>query len=76
MGKEIKSFKDEGIFDLTVIHKKPTHRPLILFSWSFKRKRNHTGELIKNKARSCVHGGKQTKGFYFGALTFRGHNER
>ena len=29
--------------------------------WSFKHKRNPRGELIKHKARLCVHAGKQIK---------------
>ena len=62
MKKEINSFKDEKIFELMLLNKKPAHKSLIPFVWSFKRKRNPIGELIKHKARLCVHGGKQIKG--------------
>ena len=50
MGKEIQSFKDEGIFELIHLKNKPSHKTLIPFIWSFKRKRNPMGELIKHKA--------------------------
>ena len=32
--------------------------------WSFKRKRSSIGELLKYKARLCMHEEKQTKGLY------------
>ena len=62
MKKEINSFKDEKIFELMLLNKKPAHKSLIPFVWSFKRKRNPIGELIKHKAHLCVDGGKQIKG--------------
>ena len=62
MRKEIKSFKDEEIFEILPMKEKPIHKSLISFFWSFKRKRNPVGELIKQKARLCAHGGKQIKG--------------
>ena len=34
MCKEIQSFKDEGMFELTLAHKKPIHKLLIPFVWS------------------------------------------
>ena len=61
MKKEIKSFKDENTFKILPISEKPSHKSLIPFIWSFKRKRNAFGELIKYKARLCVHGGRQVK---------------
>ena len=65
IGKEVQSFKDEATFELIQIKNKPSHEPLIPFIWSFKRKRNPMGELMKHKARLCVHGGKQIKGIDF-----------
>ena len=65
MGKEIKSFKDADIFELMLLQDKPQHKTLIPFVWSLKRKRNPMGELIKLKARLCVHGGKQIQGIDF-----------
>ena len=62
MNKEIKSFKSEKIFELMLIKNKPSEKSLILFIWSFKRKRNLLSELIKHKARLCIHGRKQVKG--------------
>ena len=41
---------------------KPIHKSLIPFVCSFKRKRAPVVELMKHKARSCAHGGKQIKG--------------
>ena len=65
MKKEIDSFNEEKIFELIPISKKPDHKSLIPFVWSFKRKRNPMGELIKHKARLCVYGGKQVQGIDF-----------
>ena len=62
MKEEINSFKDEKIFELILLSKKPAHKSLILFVWSLKRKHNPIRELIKHKARLCVHGNKQIKG--------------
>ena len=62
MNKEIESFKQEKIFDIIPISNKPSNKSLILFIWSFKRKRNPIGELIKHKVRLCIHGGRQVKG--------------
>ena len=58
MKQEIDNFKEEKIFELVPLNKKPSHKSLIPFVWSFKYKRNPIGELIKHKARLCVHGGK------------------
>ena len=55
MKKEIDSFNEEKIFELIPISKKPDHKSLIPFVWSFKRKHNPMGELIKHKARLCIH---------------------
>ena len=65
MGKEIQSFKDEETYELIHVKRKPSHESLIPFIWSFKRKRSPMGELMKHKARSCAHGGKQIKGVDF-----------
>ena len=62
MGKEVTSFKEEKIFEIAPIKNKPSKKSLTPFVWSFKRKRNPMGELIKYKARLCVHGGRQVKG--------------
>ena len=35
----------------------PTSSQITRLIWSLKRKRNPFGELIKHKARLCVHGG-------------------
>ena len=40
----------------------PNNTRLIRLIWSFKCKRNPLGELLKHKARLCVHGGMQRKG--------------
>ena len=48
MGIEIESFKEEKIFDIIPIRNKPSNESLAPFFWSFKRKRNPMGELIKH----------------------------
>ena len=58
MGKEIDSFNKEDIFKLIPIKDKLKHKSLILFIWSFKRKRNLLSNLIKHKARLYIHRGK------------------
>ena len=57
--KEIDSFKSNDIFELAPLENKLKHKLLMHFAWSFKRKRNLIGELIKHKACSHVHGGKK-----------------
>ena len=52
------------MFELMPIENEPKENTMIPFAWSFKRKRNPIGELIKHKARLCVHGGKQVKSIY------------
>ena len=47
METEIENLKKENIFKLMSLENKPHDRLLILFVWSFKRKRNLMGELIK-----------------------------
>ena len=37
----------------------------IMAIWSFKRKRNPAGEIIKYKARLCCHGGQTIKGVHY-----------
>ena len=62
MATEIASFKDENIFKIISIKNKLAGKNLIPFIWSFKRKRNPMDDLIKHKARLCIHRGKQVKG--------------
>ena len=40
------------------------HKPIAAI-WSFKRKRNPFGKIIKYKARLCCHGGQTVKGFHY-----------
>ena len=63
MGKEMHSFKDEGIFELTQVNMKLPHNLIIPFVWSFKGKINTVGELIKRKERLCVCRGKHINTF-------------
>ena len=62
MSKEISSFKEKEIFEVIPLKDKPIEKNLIPFVWSFKRKHNSLGNLIKYKARLYIHGGKQVKG--------------
>ena len=62
MSKEIGSFKKEKTFTLISLKDKPSNRSLIPFVWSFKRKRNPMGELLKHKVRLCIHSRKEVKG--------------
>ena len=62
MAKETSSFKQEKAFEIMPIGSKPKEKSLIPFMWSFKRKRNPMGNLIKHETRLCMHGGRQVKG--------------
>jgi hypothetical protein len=41
-----------------------THDPIMAI-WSFKRKRNPLGEIVKYKARLCCHGGQTVNGVHY-----------
>ena len=45
-------------------HRGYKHNPIMAI-WSFKRKRNPMGEIIKYKARLCCHGGQTIKGVHY-----------
>ena len=62
MEVEIASFKEENMFKLIPLTDKPKDKILIPFAWSFKRKRNALGELIKHKAHLCINSAKQVFG--------------
>ena len=62
MAKKISSFKEEKIFEIIPIDSKSKEKSLIPFIWLLKRKRNPMGDLIKYKARLCIHSGRQVKG--------------
>ncbi len=62
MTKEIQDLTKDNVWRLELKKNIPPHAKLIRLIWSFKRKRNPLGELLKHKARLCVHGGMQTKG--------------
>eukprot|EP00957_Ditylum_brightwellii_P143225 10912720-Ditylum_brightwellii.AAC.1 len=47
------------------VHEGREHWTCMLKSQSFKRKRYHSGELMKHKARLCAHGGMQQWGLDF-----------
>ena len=62
MQKEVEALTKDNVWRLEPKRNIPPHAKLIRLIWSFKRKRNPLGDLIKHKARLCVHGGMQTKG--------------
>ena len=62
MKKEINDLTEDNVWRLELKKNIPPQAKLIRLIWSFKRKRNPIGELLKHKARLCVHGGMQTKG--------------
>ena len=65
MDKELLTLVDEKVFDITPLsNMKPNHK-LILMTWSFKRKLTPSGELLKHKARLCMHGRRQRHGIDF-----------
>ena len=65
MDKEVESLQKDGVFRIIPLSELPSDKKLIPMIWSFKRKRNPLGDLIKHKARLCVHGGKQRYGIDF-----------
>ena len=62
MEKEVTDLNDTGVWKLVKKTDMPKEAKLIRLIWSFKRKRNPLGQLIKHKVRLCVHGGMQRKG--------------
>ena len=62
MEKEVNDLNSTGVWKLVRKSEMPKDAKLIRLIWSFKRKRNPLGQLIKHKARLCVHGGMQRKG--------------
>ena len=62
MIKEISDHEDNRHWTMIPRSDMPTSAKTILSIWSFKRKRSPAGELLKHKARLCVHGGMQKWG--------------
>ena len=62
MVKEVDDLTKTHVWRLVPKTEVPKDARLIRLIWSFKRKRNPLGELLKHKARLCVHGGMQRKG--------------
>ena len=59
MVKEIKDLFATNVWELILLADLPTGAILIPLIWSFRRKRDPIGNLVKHKARICVHEGKQ-----------------
>ena len=68
MVKEINDHTQRGHWRITtreeMRQKGYNHRP-IMAVWSFKRKRNPMGDIVKYKARLCCHGGQTIKGVHY-----------
>ena len=62
MVKEVTDLTKTHVWKLIKKTDMPNDTKLIRLIWSFKRKHNPLGELLKHKARLCVHGGMQRKG--------------
>ena len=62
MKKKIHDLTKDKVWQIEAKKNIPPDAKLICLIWSFKRKRNPLGVLLKHKARLCVHGGMQTKG--------------
>ena len=62
MEKEVNDLNETGVWKLVKKTDMPKDAKLIRLIWSFKRKRNPLGQLIKHKARLYVHGDMQCKG--------------
>ncbi len=62
MVKEVTDLTKTHVWKLIKKTDMPNDAKLIRLIWSFKRKHNPLGELLKHKARLCVHGGMQRKG--------------
>ena len=65
MEKEIKDLTTEDVWEILPKSSLPTSAHIIQLIRSFKIKRNPFGELIKHKARLCVHGVMQRDGIHF-----------
>ena len=65
MEREMKNLTTEDVWKIIPKSSLPTSARIIQLIWSLKIKRNPFGELIKNKARLCVHGGIQREGIDF-----------
>ena len=63
--KEIKDLTTEDVWEILPKSLLPTSAHIIRLIWSFKRKRNPFVELIKHKARLCVHVSMQREGIDF-----------
>ena len=59
MKKEIKDSTTEDVIEIFPKSSLPTSAHIMRLIWSFKRKRNPFGELIKHKARQFIHVGIQ-----------------
>ena len=55
--KEIKDLTTKDVWEVTPESSLPTSAHIIKLLWSYKRKRNLFGELIKHKAHVFLHGG-------------------
>ena len=65
MGKEIKYLTTEDVWVIFSKSSLPNSAHIIWLIWSFKRKRNIFGCLIKHKARLCVHRVMKREGIGF-----------
>jgi len=63
--KEVTALTNDKVWCLEPKRNIPAHAKLICLIRSFKRKCNPLGDLLKHKARLCVHGGMQTKGINY-----------
>jgi len=59
---ELQGLVKMDVFDLLPIAQKPSHARLLSSIWSYRRKRNPIGDIIKWKARLCVDGSQQLHG--------------
>ena len=63
--KEIKDFTAEHFWEILPKSSLPSSEHIIRLIWSFKIIKNLFRELIKHKARLCVHGGMKREGIDF-----------
>jgi hypothetical protein len=59
---ELDGLTKMDVFDLLPIAQKPTQARLLSSIWSYRRKRNPIGDIVKWKARLCVDGSQQVHG--------------
>jgi len=68
MIKEINDHTSRGHWRITtkdeMREKGYQHKPIMAI-WSFKRKRNPFGDIVKYKARLCCHGGQTIRGVHY-----------